>query len=160
MELFDLSIIVHVREVLLLEIILKLLPHNIYVIGLHHLPEVLPPYRCSSIQIEYGYPCLHISRVVLDLKILSYPKTPSFNFLTRFYLTIKCRRLCLLKFPIWIVLVIPLPLSPVRWRAWNPNGFFRVWVLSLGTLLELLVLLWEFLLELFTLPSRLVVWCP
>ena len=78
------------------------------------------------IYIEDGFPSLHISWVVLDLEILPHPKKPSFSFLTRFYLTIKCRRLCLLKFPIWIVLAMPLPLSPMRWRAWTPNGFFRV----------------------------------
>ena len=93
MELFDIIIIVPIREVLLLEIFLELLAHNLPFIDLLHFPEVLPPYRCSSIQIEGGYTFLHISRVVLDLEILSHPKKPSFSFLTRFYLTIKCRRI-------------------------------------------------------------------
>ena len=44
MELFDLVIIVPVREVFLLEILLELLPHNLPVIDLPHLLEVLPPY--------------------------------------------------------------------------------------------------------------------
>ena len=97
-ELFNLIIILPVREVLLFELLLELLPHNLSVIDLLQLPEVLPPYRCSSIQSEYGYHCLHISRVVLDLEILFHPKKPSFSFLTIFYVTIKGRRPFLLKF--------------------------------------------------------------
>ena len=98
MELFDLIIIVPVREVLLLEILLELLPYNRLFIDLLYLPEVLPPYGFSSSQIEYGYLSLHISRVVLDLEIFSHPKKPSFSFLTIIYLTIEGRRPCLIKF--------------------------------------------------------------
>ena len=81
MELFDIIIIVPVKEVRLLEILLELFPHNIPFINIFHLPEVLPPYGCSSSQIEDGYSSLHISRVVLDLEILSHPKNPRFSFL-------------------------------------------------------------------------------
>ena len=97
MELFDLVIIVPVREVVLLEILLELFPHNFPFINLLHLPEVLPPNGRSSSQIEYGYPSLHISRVVLDLEIFSHAKKPSFSFLTVLYLTIEGRWPCLLK---------------------------------------------------------------
>ena len=98
MEILNLVITILVREVFLSEILLELLPHNISIINISHLLEVLPPYRCSSIQIEDGYPCLHISRIVLDLEIFLHPKNLSFIFLTSLYLTIKCRRLCLLEF--------------------------------------------------------------
>ena len=55
MEFFDLVIIGPTREVLLLEILLELFPHDISVIDFLYLPKVLPPYGCSSIQVEYGY---------------------------------------------------------------------------------------------------------
>ena len=92
MELFDFFIIVSVREVLLLEILLEPFPHNLPFINIFHLPEVLPPYGCSSCQIEDGYPSLHISRLVLDLEIFSHPKNPSFSFLTILYLIVEGRR--------------------------------------------------------------------
>ena len=98
MEFFNLIIIVPIREVLLLKILLELLPHNIPFTNLLHLLEVLPPYGCSSRQIQDGYPILHISKVVLDLEIFYHPKKPSFNFLTILYLTIKGSRLSLLEF--------------------------------------------------------------
>ena len=98
MELIDIIIIVPVIEVLLLEILLELFPHNLPFINLFHFPEVLPPYGCSSSQIEYGYPSLHISRIVLDLEIFSHPKKPSFSFLIVLYLAIKRRMLSLLGF--------------------------------------------------------------
>ena len=126
MELFNLVIIVHVREELLLEILLELLPHDLFVSDLLNLPEVLPRYWCCSIQIEDGYSCLHISRVVLDLEIFLHPKKPSFSFLTSLYLTIKSRRPFLFNFIMWIFPVAPLPLIPMRWRAWTPSGSFRV----------------------------------
>ena len=96
MELFNLVIIVPIIYVLLLEILLELLPRNISIIDLLQLPEVLPLYGCSSSQIEYGYPSLHISRVVLE--IFSHPKKPSVNFLSIIYLTIKSRRPFLFEF--------------------------------------------------------------
>ena len=92
MELFDLIIIVPVREVLLLEILLELFPHNLPFINILHFPEVLLPYGCSSSKIEYGYPSLHISLIALDLEIFSHPKKPSFSFLTILYLTIEGRQ--------------------------------------------------------------------
>ena len=61
MEFFDIFIIVPVREVFLLEILLEILPHYLSVIDLPHLLEMLPPYGIFSIQIEDGYPSLHIS---------------------------------------------------------------------------------------------------
>ena len=120
MELFNLVIIVHVREVLLLEILLELLPHDLSIIDLLHFPEVFPPYRCSSIQIEYGYPCLHISIVILDLEIFIHPKNPSFSFFTSLYLTIKGRRSFLLKFILWTIYVMYFLLSSVRWVSQYP----------------------------------------
>ena len=54
MKFFDLVIIVPVREVFLLEILLQLSPTNFPFINLLHLSEVLPPYGCSSSQIEDG----------------------------------------------------------------------------------------------------------
>ena len=156
MELFNLAIIVPIGEVLLLEILLELLPHNLSVIDLLHFHEVLPPYRCSFIQIEYGYPCLHISILVLDLEILSHPKKPRFSFLTRFYLTIKCREPCLLNSPceLFLYCLFLLQLwdeeiepSMDSLESDDPlEDISRVYVLSLETLLELLDLLWEFLL--------------
>ena len=98
MELFDLIIIVPVREVLLLEILLELFPHNLPFIDLLHLPEVLPPYGCSSSRIGDGYSSLHIFGIVLDLEIFPHPKKPSFSFLSSLYLTIKSRMSCFLKF--------------------------------------------------------------
>ena len=92
MEFHDLIIIVPVRKVLLLEVLLELLPYNLSFIDLLYLPEVLPPYGCSSIQIEGGYSSLHISRIVLDLEIFPHPQKPSFSFLTSIYLTIEGRR--------------------------------------------------------------------
>ena len=53
-ELFDIVIIVPVREVLLVGILLELLPHDLSVIDLPHFLEVLPPYGFSSIHIEDG----------------------------------------------------------------------------------------------------------
>ena len=97
MELFNLIIIVHAREVLLPEILLELFPPNLPLFDLLHLPEVIPPYGCSSSQIEDGYPSLHISRVVLDLEIFPHPKELSFSFLTNLYITIKGKRYCLFK---------------------------------------------------------------
>ena len=98
MELFDIIIIVPIREVLLLEVLLELLPYNLLFIDIPYPPEVLPPYGCSSSQIEYGYPSLHISRVVLDFLIFSHLNKPRFRFLTILYLTIKGRRHCLPEF--------------------------------------------------------------
>ena len=98
MELFDLVIIVPVREVLLLEILLELLPHNIPFIDILYFPEMLPPYGCPSSQIENGYSIFHIPRIVLDLEIFSYSLNLSFSFSTILYLTIKGRRPFLLKF--------------------------------------------------------------
>ena len=61
MELFDLTIFIPVREVLLIEINLELFPHNLPFINLIHLPKVIPPYGCPSNQIEDGYYSFHIS---------------------------------------------------------------------------------------------------
>ena len=126
MEFFDLIIIVPVREVLLLEILLELFPHNISFINLLHLLEVFPPYGWTSSQIEDGYSSLHISWIVLGLEFFSHPKKSSFSFLSILYLTIKCRRHCILKFIMWTVPLMHIPLIPVRWRAWTPSGSFRV----------------------------------
>ena len=126
MELFDLVIIVPVREVLLLEILLELLPHNLPFIDLLYFPEMLPPYGCSYGQIENGYSSFHIPRIVLDLEFFSHPKKPSFSFLTSLYLTIKGRRPFLLKFISWVVPVAPPSLILVRRRTWISNGPFRV----------------------------------
>ena len=60
-KLFDIIIIVPIREVLLLEILLELFPHNSPFTTLIHLLEVLPLYGRSSSQIEDGYSILHIS---------------------------------------------------------------------------------------------------
>ena len=97
MELFDITITIPIREVLMPEKIMELFPHNIPFIDLLHLLKVLPPYECSSSQIEDGYPSLHISREVLDFEIYSHPHKPSFSFFTVLYLTIKGRRPYLLK---------------------------------------------------------------
>ena len=125
-ELFDLVIIIPIIEVLLPEIILELLPHNFPSINILHFPEVLPPYGCSSSQIEDGYSSLHISWIVLDLEIFPHPKNPSFNFLTIIYLSIEGRRSCLLKLITRMVLVTPLPLILVRRRNWTTSGSFGV----------------------------------
>ena len=98
MELFNLIIILPIRDVLLLEIFLELFAYNISLIDLLYLPKVLPPHGFSSSQIEDDYHSLHISRVVLDLEIFSHPKKPRFSFLTILYLTIEVQRPCLLKF--------------------------------------------------------------
>ena len=95
MELFDIIIIVPIREVLLVEILLELFPPNLPFIQLLYLLEVLPPNGCSSIQIEDGYTCLHISWIVLDFEIFLHPKKTSFSFLTGLYLTVKGSRPCL-----------------------------------------------------------------
>ena len=97
-EFFNLIIIVPDRDVLLLEVFLELFPHNSSFINLLYLSVVFPPYGCSSSQIEYSYPCFHISGVVLNLEILPHPKKPRFIFLSIIYLTIKGRRPFLLKF--------------------------------------------------------------
>ena len=97
MELFDLVIIVPVREVFLHEIILEPFPHKSSFTGPPYLLEVLPPNGCPSIQTEYGNPCLHVPQIILNLKVLLYPKKPSFNLLSSLYFTIK-RRFSLLKF--------------------------------------------------------------
>ena len=47
MEFLDFSIIIPIREVLLLEVFLEILPHNLPFIDLH-LPKVIPPYGSSS----------------------------------------------------------------------------------------------------------------
>ena len=75
MELFDLIIVVPIIEVHLLDMLLELFPDNLPFINIFHLPEVLPQYRCSSSEIEYGYPSLHISRVVLDLEYFLIPRS-------------------------------------------------------------------------------------
>ena len=126
MELFNLIIIVPVREVFLLEILLALFPHNSYFINLLYLSVVFPPYGCSASQIEYSYPFFHISRVVLNLEILPHPKKPSLSLLTSLDLTIKSRRPCLFKFISWFFLIRSPPLIPTRWRAWISIGFFRI----------------------------------
>ena len=125
MELFNRIIIVHAGEVLLLEILMELFPHNLPFTNLLHLPKVLSPYGCPSNQIEGGYSSLHISWIVLHLEICSHPKKPSLSFLSILYLTIKGRRPFLLKFITWMVPVIPLPLIPMGWRAWIHSGSFR-----------------------------------
>ena len=129
MELFDLVIIVPVREIFLLEILLELSPHNFPFINLLHFPEVLPPYGCSSNQIENGYSSLHISWIILNLEIFPHPKKPSFNFLTILYLSIEDRRPHLLKIITWMVPITPLPLIPMRRGTWIASGSFRVrWI--------------------------------
>ena len=114
MELFDITIIVPVREVILLEILLELLPHNLPFIDLLYFPEVLPPYGCSSSQIEDGYPSNHISREVLDLEIFLHPNKPRFSFVSILYHTIKGRRPCLPEFITRTALVTPLSYDPMR----------------------------------------------
>ena len=98
MELFDLVIIVPIIEVILLEILLELLPHNLPFIDLLYLSEIIPPYGCSFGQIENGYSSFHIPRIVLDLEIFPHPQKPSSSFLTSLYLTVEGRLPCLLKF--------------------------------------------------------------
>ena len=73
MEFFDLVIIVPVREIFLLEILLELLPLKPSFVDPLYLLEVLPPNGCPSVQIEYGNPCLHVPRMILNLEVLLYP---------------------------------------------------------------------------------------
>ena len=73
MELFNLVIIVPVREVLLVEILLKLFPPTLPFYDLLHFLEVLPLNGCYYYQIEDGYPRFHIARVLLDSGIFSHP---------------------------------------------------------------------------------------
>ena len=106
------------------------------------------PYGFPSSQIQYGYPSLHISRVVLDLEIFSHPKKPSFSLLTILYLTIEGRWPCLLKFITWVVLVVTLFLF-LREEELEPP----VYPLELDNPLGDLFLL----LEVILLPSSLTV---
>ena len=61
MELFDLIIIVRVREVLLREVFLKLSPSDLPLSDIIYMSKVLPPNRLSSMQVEDGNPRFHIS---------------------------------------------------------------------------------------------------
>ena len=126
MKLFDLIIIVPVNEVFLLEILLELFPHNFPFINLLHFPAVLPPYGCSSSQIENGYSSLHIFKIVLDLEIILDPEKPSLCFLTVLCLTIEGRRPFLLKLILWDVPIMPLALFPMRRRDRILSGSFRI----------------------------------
>ena len=62
----------------------------------------------------------------MHLKVLLYPKKPSFSFLSRLYLTIKCRRF---SFPKFISRAIPMMSSSFplmrRWTCIS-TGFFRI----------------------------------
>ena len=126
MKLFDLIIIILVREVLLLEILLELFPLKSPFTDPLYLFEVFPPNGCSSIHIEYGNSYLHVSWIILYLEVLLYPKEPSFSFLSHLYITIKCRRF---SFPKFISRAIPMvPSSFSFMRRWTciSIGFFRV----------------------------------
>ena len=82
-----------------------------------YLPEVFPPNGFSSIQIEYCNSYLHLSWIILHLKLLLDPKNPSFSLLSSLYLTIKCRRF---SFPKFISRVIPMvPSSFPFLRRWT-----------------------------------------
>ena len=96
MEPVNLVIIILVREVFMPEILLGLFPLQFPFTDPLYLLEVFPPNGCSSIQIKNGNPCLHVSWIILHLKVLLYPKKPSFSLLPSIYLTIKCRRLTFL----------------------------------------------------------------
>ena len=76
MELLNLVIIMPVREVFLPEIVLELFPLKSPFTDPLYLLEVLPPNGCPSIQIEYGNPFLHVSRIILNFEILLYSKKP------------------------------------------------------------------------------------
>ena len=116
MELLNLVSIITVREVFLLEILLELFPLKSPFTNPLYLYEVFPPNGCPSIQIEYGNPCLHVSRLFLNLEVLLYPKKPSFSFLSNIYLTIKCRRFILLKFIPRVIPMVPPSFSFMRRR--------------------------------------------
>ena len=117
-EPFHFFCIVPIEEVLLLEVLIELLPHNLPLIYILDLSTMIPLYRYSSIQIEYGHACLHVLEVVLDLEILPHPKNPSLNSFTWFGFTIKNGKFFLPKFPMWVIIDGPFPLIPMRCRTW------------------------------------------
>ena len=125
MEILNLVIIIPVKEVFLPEILLELLPLQFPFTDPLYLLEVFPPNGCSSIQIKYGNSCLHVSGIIMHLKVLLYPKKPSFSLLSSLYLTIKCRRLSFLKF---IPRAIPMVSFSFLMRRWTfiPAEYFRI----------------------------------
>ena len=68
----------------------------------------------------------HVSWIIMNLKVLLYPKKPSFSFLSSLYLTIKRRRFILIKFIPRAIPMVPLSLFLARRRAWIPTCFFEV----------------------------------
>ena len=125
MELLDLVIIIPVRKVFLPKILLELFPLQFPFTDLIYLLEVFPPNGFPSIQIEYGNSCLHVSWIILHLKVLIDPKKPRFSFLSHLYLTINSRRF---RFPKFISRAIPMVPSSFLMRRWTciPTGYFRI----------------------------------
>ena len=159
MELSDFSIIVPIIEVLVLEIFLQFLSHNLSFINPLYFSKVIPQYRCSSIHIEYRYSSLHISWVALDLEILPHPKNQASASWLDLTSPWKVGGLAFINFPCELFLEYlfllflwseELETDSLESNYWLEN-ISGVYVLSLEILLQLWDLLLECLLKLFPL---------
>ena len=129
-ELLHFLVIEMIREVLLLEVLLELLPSDPTFINMFHLLQLVPPHYSFSVSMVGGNPIFQIWWIVMQLEISLESKLPCFDIIFPFSFTIKGRWLELPQLSLQTIYLLLPSLVSDRRHLWTSYGIFRCIKLS------------------------------